>query len=48
MPDGFMVMVVELLKMAAKALSKYVIQWITSLAQTLAGVDLRVLLMSTS
>ncbi len=37
----------SLLKMAAKAFSEYAIQWIADLAASLAGVDLRVLLMST-
>jgi len=47
MSGEFMVMLFDLLKLAAKELSKYVIQWITELATSLAGVDLRVLLMST-
>jgi hypothetical protein len=46
MPDRVMSILISLLQMAAKALSKYVIQWITELATVLAGVDLRVLLVS--
>ena len=45
--DGIWDIIVSLLKMAAKSISKYVIQWITELATSVAGVDLRVLLMST-
>jgi hypothetical protein len=41
-----MAMLLSLLQMAAKALSKYVIQWVTELATLIAGIDLRVLLVS--